>query len=161
MLVDAVVLAMLYTVRVIGGAVAINVVVSEWLLAFSMFIFLSLALVKRYTELTVVLDNKLPDPLNRNYKAGDLPIVSALAAASGFNAVTVFTLYAASAQMRDMYRHPEFMWIISPIIAYWIARAIMIAHRRTMNDDPIVFAIKDRVSQIAFVLILAVVAVAI
>jgi hypothetical protein len=87
LLIDVVVLAMLYTTRVIAGAAALPVMVSEWLLAFSMFIFVSLALVKRYVELSTRLDKQLPDPSNRNYQLADLPIVAALAAESGFNAV--------------------------------------------------------------------------
>ena len=89
LIVDVVVLAMLYTTRVIAGAVALPVVPSEWLLAFSMFVFTSLALVKRYVELAVRIDKELPDPGNRNYRLADLPIIGALAAASGLNAVTI------------------------------------------------------------------------
>ncbi len=96
MMVDIVVLASLYTIRVIGGAAAISVPVSEWLLIFSMFIFMSLALMKRYVELAARIDNDLPDPSNRNYRKSDLGIVAALAAAAGFNAVTIFALYVSS-----------------------------------------------------------------
>ncbi|SED62478.1 4-hydroxybenzoate polyprenyltransferase [Rhizobiales bacterium GAS191] len=143
MLVDVIVLAMLYTIRVIGGAAAVDVPMSEWLLGFSMFIFTALALIKRYTELSVRLDGDLPDPSNRNYKIGDLPIVATLAAAAGFNAVTVFALYISSDTVHRLYRHPLLLWLICPILMYWIGRALMLAHRRMMHDDPIVFALKD------------------
>lgn len=148
MIIDVVVLAMLYTIRVIGGAVAIAIAPSEWLLGFSMFIFTALALIKRYVELAVRLDADLPDPSNRNYKIADLPIVASLAAAAGFNAVTVFALYASSPKVQTLYSRPQLLWLVCPLLMYWIARALMMAHRRLLDDDPIVFALKDRVSRI-------------
>ena len=153
MLIDVVTLAMLYSLRVIGGAAAIGVPVSEWLIGFSMFIFASLALVKRYIELATRLDNELPDPSNRNYKLSDMQIVAALTAASGFNAVTVFALYVSSDAVHPLYRHPQMLWLVCPILMYWISRMLMMAHRRLVHDDPIVFALKDPVSFAAVVLI--------
>jgi 4-hydroxybenzoate polyprenyltransferase len=144
MMIDVVILAALYTVRVTGGAAAISVPVSEWLLGFSMFMFISLALIKRYTELASRLDADLPDPTNRNYRKSDLDIVAALAAAAGFNAVTVFALYVSSETVHDLYRNPKLLWLICPVLMYWLGRALMLAHRRNMDDDPIVFALKDR-----------------
>lgn len=146
MMIDVVTLAMLYTLRVIGGAAAIAVPVSEWLLAFSMFIFVALALIKRYTELAGRLDANMPDPANRNYRKVDLDIVAALAAASGFNAVTVFTLYISSDTVRQLYAHPQVLWLICPVLMYWVGRILLLAHRRLVDDDPILFAVKDRVS---------------
>lgn len=153
MIVDIIVLAGLYTVRVIGGAAAISVAMSEWLLGFSMFIFTALALIKRYVELAARVDADLPDPTNRNYRKSDLGIVAALAAGAGFNAVTVFALYISSDAVRRLYRHPELLWLICPILMYWLGRAMMMAQRRLMNDDPIVFALRDRNSLLAFGLI--------
>ena len=160
MIIDVVVLAMLYTIRVIGGAVAIAITPSEWLLGFSMFMFTSLALIKRYVELAVRLDADLPDPTNRNYKIADLPIVAALAAAAGFNAVTVFALYATSPKVQTLYKHPQLLWLVCPLLMYWIARALMMAHRRLLDDDPIVFALKDRVSRITALTIAAILVMA-
>jgi 4-hydroxybenzoate polyprenyltransferase len=148
MLVDVIMLAILYTIRVIGGAAAVGVMMSEWLLAFSLFIFVSLALIKRYTELSVRLDGALPDPTNRNYRVSDLPIVAALAAAAGFNAITVFTMYISSETVRQLYRQPLWLWLVCPILIYWIGRVLMLAHRRMMDDDPVVFALKDWRSRI-------------
>jgi 4-hydroxybenzoate polyprenyltransferase len=161
MLVDVVALAMLYTLRVIGGAAAIGVMVSEWLLAFSMFLFAALALIKRYIELTTRLDRDLPDPSNRNYRLGDIQIVAALAGAAGFNAVTVLALYISSDMVHTLYRHPHFLWLVCPILMYWISRTLMMAHRRLVHDDPIVFALKDHVSIIAGVMIAAIMLAAI
>ncbi|MGH6934663.1 MAG: UbiA family prenyltransferase [Methylocella sp.] len=160
LLVDVVVLAMLYTTRVVAGTAALPVVISEWLLAFSMFIFTSLALVKRYVELSLHLDKELPDPSNRNYRLTDLPVVGALAAASGFNAVTIFALYISSPAVRELYRYPERLWLICPILLYWIGRAIMLAHRRVIDDDPILFALRDRASHLAGGFMIAIIVLA-
>jgi len=160
MLVDVVVLAMLYTIRVIAGAIAISVPLSAWLLAFSMFMFLSLALMKRYSELALRIDHNLPDPSNRNYKLDDLAIVGCLAVSSGFNAVTIFALYINSSAVEQLYARPEVLWLVCPVLTYWIGRAMILAHRRMMNEDPIVFAIKDRVSLITGALIAALVLLA-
>lgn len=148
LMVDIVVLASLYTTRVIAGAAAILVVPSEWLLAFSMFIFTCLALVKRYVELALRIDNELPDPSNRNYRLIDLPIVGALAAASAFNAVTIFALYVSSPAVVGLYRRPEVLWLVCPILMYWLSRMVILAHRRVVDDDPIIFALRDRNSRI-------------
>jgi 4-hydroxybenzoate polyprenyltransferase len=154
MMIDIVTLASLYTLRVIAGAVAVaSAPPSEWILGFSMFIFTALALIKRYVELAARLDAALPDPTNRNYRKSDLPVLGALAAASGFNAVTVFALYISSETVHRLYRHPHALWLICPILMYWIGRALMMADRRLMDDDPIVFAMKDRNSLLTFALI--------
>jgi 4-hydroxybenzoate polyprenyltransferase/phosphoserine phosphatase len=146
MVVDVITLAALYSVRMIGGAVAISVVVSEWLIAFSMMIFMSLALIKRYVELAARRDANLPDATSRDYKNSDLDIVAALAAAAGFNAVTILALYISSDTVNQLYSRPQVLWLIGPLLMFWIARALMLAGRRVMDDDPVVFALKDRVS---------------
>lgn len=153
LLVDAMALAALYTIRIIGGAVAVGVVVSQWLLAFSMFLFLSLALVKRYSEMALRLDAALPDPTNRNYKASDLPVIASLAAASGYSAVIVFSLYLSSDTVHTLYRHPNMLWLACPILLYWISRILMLSHRRHLHDDPVLFALKDRISLFSVALI--------
>ena len=153
MMIDVVTLASLYTLRVIGGTVAIGAVPSEWILAFSMFMFTALALIKRYVELAAKVDAGLPDPTNRNYRKSDLQVLGALAAASGFNAVTVFALYISSDTVHGLYQHPAALWLICPILLYWVGRALIMAERRLMDDDPIVFALKDWNSLLSFALI--------
>lgn len=148
MLIDVLTLAGLYSVRVIGGAVAIDVLVSKWLLAFCMAIFVSLALIKRFVELAARLDAHAPDPSNRDYRTSDLGMVGALAAAAGFNAVIVFALYITSPAVDGLYSRPEMLWLVCPLLTYWIGRALMLAQRREMDDDPVVFALKDRASLI-------------
>ena len=161
LIVDVVVLAALYTIRVIAGAAALPVVPSEWLLAFSMFIFTCLALVKRYTELALRIDEDLPDPSNRNYRLMDLPVVGALAAASGFNAVTIFAMYISSPTVAALYKRPELLWLLCPILMYWLSRILVLSHRRVVDDDPIVFALRDRNSRICTVAMVAIVLMAI
>lgn len=146
MMIDVVTLAGLYTLRVIGGAVAISAVMSEWLLAFSMFIFLSLAIVKRHSEMAVRLDAGLPDPTNRDYRVTDLPMLIALASSAGFSAVIVFALYLSSPAVHALYHRPKVLWLALPLLIYWVSRTIAISHRRAMHDDPVVFALRDRVS---------------
>lgn len=161
MLVDVVVLAMLYTTRIFAGGVAAEIQISQWLFIFSTFVFTSLALIKRYVELATRLDRGLPDGSDRDYRVGDLNIVAALVAAAGMNAVTIFALYVTSSDVQRLYRHPQALWLICPILLYWIGRALMMAHRRLMDDDPIVFALRDRISAIAIALMIAVVIIAI
>ncbi|MCC8944218.1 UbiA family prenyltransferase [Bradyrhizobium sp. Arg62] len=161
MFVDVVVLAMLYTTRIVAGGVAAEIQISQWLFIFSMFVFTSLALIKRYVELATRFDRGLPDRSDRDYRILDLDVVSALGAAAGLNAVTIFALYVASPDVQILYRHPKLLWLICPILLYWIGRTLMLAHRRLMADDPIVFALKDRISAIAIVSIVAIVMIAI
>lgn len=146
MVIDVVTLAVLYTVRIIGGAVAIAVPISQWLLAFSIFLFLCLALVKRFSEIALRADAGLDDTPNRDYRANDLPIVGGLAAASGYNAVIVFALYLSSDAVKALYAHPTVLWASVPLLIYWISRVLLLMQRRQMPDDPVVFALRDRVS---------------
>jgi len=146
MFLDVLVLACLYTVRVIGGAVALGVSLSPWFLAFFLAWFLSLALVKRYVELAARREAKQSDPKSRDYKNDDVDMVGALAAAAGFNAITIFALYASSDMAHEVYRHPELLWLVGPVLTYWMGRTLMLARRGSVHDDPVVFALKDRVS---------------
>ncbi|MGY5803389.1 UbiA family prenyltransferase [Rhizobium sp. LEGMi12c] len=159
MIVDVVMLAILYTVRIFAGAAAINVTVSEWLFAFSLMIFAALALIKRHVELAARLDRGLADPSNRDYKLSDLPIIAALAAAAGMNSITVLALYVSSPEVARLYSQPHLLWGLCPLFLYWTSRTLMLAHRRLLEDDPITFALRDRkswaVGLISLVLIFA------
>ncbi len=153
MMIDVVVLAGLYTTRVIGGAAAIRVVPSEWLLAFSMFFFSFMALIKRYIELDTRIEQGLGELTNRNYRKSDVSVVTALAAASGMNAVTIFALYVSSPNVQSRYHHPELFWLICPLLLYWVGRVLVMAHRRLIDDDPIIFALRDPRSYIMLLVI--------
>ncbi|WBL78961.1 UbiA family prenyltransferase [Bradyrhizobium xenonodulans] len=148
MLVDVVTLAGLYSLRIIAGAVAVGVVLSEWLLIFSLFVFTSLALIKRFSELSMRESAGLADPSNRDYRVTDLHIIGAMAAASAMNAVTVFSLYVSSSAVMPLYSRAWMLWLLNPLLLYWFGRALMMAHRREMPDDPIIYAFRDGPSRI-------------
>jgi len=144
MFLDALVLAGLYTMRLIAGAAAIEVVPSFWLLAFSIFIFLSLALIKRYSELVVVDAEGREKLVGRAYQTVDMETIVALGAASGYLAVLVMAFYINSEKVFEQYQRPEMLWLLCPMMLYWISRMWFLTRRGDMHDDPIVFTIKDR-----------------
>lgn len=149
MIIDSITLATLYTMRVFAGAAAIHITPSEWLLGFSLFIFSSLAFIKRYIELALRLDEGKHRKLsNRNYEVSDLSVVGAIAAACGFNAVTFLALYISSPAVHELYAHPQFLWFTCPVMMFWVGRNLLLAHRRMMDDDPVVFALTDKPSLI-------------
>jgi 4-hydroxybenzoate polyprenyltransferase len=147
MIVDVVTLAMLYTVRIIAGTLLFHLVMTFWMLAFSMFIFLSLALVKRYAEL-LEARNKGDGhrPGGRGYYPGDLNMITSLGAASGYLSVMVLALYIQDPNTAALYRNPRLIWMACPLLLYWISRTWMLTHRGEMHDDPVVFAIRDGTS---------------
>jgi len=149
MIVDVVTLAMLYTLRIIAGTLLFHLMMTFWMLAFSMFIFLSLALVKRYGELLGARNKGETDrPGGRGYYAGDLSMIASLGAASGYLSVMVLALYIQDPNTAALYGNPRIIWLACPLLLYWISRVWVLTHRGEMNDDPVVFAIRDRVSLI-------------
>lgn len=147
MAIDVIVLAMLYTSRIIAGTFAFGVKLTFWMLAFSMFIFLSLALVKRYSELREArMKGKSQKTRGRGYYPDDLEMVASLGAASGYMSVMVLALYIQDATTAAMYHYPQLIWLACPLLLFWITRVWMLTHRGLMHDDPVVFAIKDRAS---------------
>lgn len=153
---DTVILAGLYTLRIIAGTLAIGSAISFWLLAFSMFVFLSLAMLKRYTELKIVADAGGGGAGGRGYHSEDLSIVQSLGTASGYISVLVLALYINSSVSESLYRHADWLWLLCPPFLYWISRIWLIAHRGLMHDDPVVFAVTDRVSQCVLVVMAAI-----
>jgi 4-hydroxybenzoate polyprenyltransferase len=143
-LVDVLTLAGLYTLRLVAGGAAAGVPLSFWLLAFSMFLFLSLALVKRYSELLVMQQENRDNAQGRGYQVGDLEGLAQFGAASGYLAVLVLALYINSEQIKDLYARPEAVWLLCPLLLYWISRVWLLARRDQMHEDPVVFAIEDR-----------------
>ena len=141
--VDIVFLAGLYTIRMQLGASVVNVVISEWLLAFSMFFFLSLALVKRFSELYNIREEVRHKVAGRGYLASDLNLLAMLGSSSGYLSVLVLALYVSSEHIADLYRHPQWIWLICPIVLIWLTRLWLVTHRGKMDEDPILFAIKD------------------
>lgn len=147
MVVDVIALAALYTLRIVAGAFALGIPLSFWLLALSMFAFLSLALVKRYSELAHMnLDGKDKKINGRGYFADDLQIIASLGTASGYMAVMVLALYINDAGTAKLYSHQEIIWLACPLLLTWFSRIWMLAHRGKVSEDPVIFAAKDRVS---------------
>ncbi|HYR02179.1 MAG TPA: UbiA family prenyltransferase [Syntrophobacteria bacterium] len=151
-LVDVIVLAGLYALRVAAGSAAIKIWPSPWLLAFSIFLFLSLALVKRYAELVPLGEAVVESAAARGYQPGDRELLAAMGAASGYVAVLVLAIYIASGTAKLMYSRHEFIWFLCPLLLYWISHVWLMAHRGKMNDDPLVFALRDRASWIVLLL---------
>jgi 4-hydroxybenzoate polyprenyltransferase/phosphoserine phosphatase len=144
---DVIMLALLYTLRVFAGSAATGIRISPWLLAFSMFLFFSLAVVKRQTELVQHLKSGKGEKLSgRGYMVEDLGMLSSMAASSGYMAVMVMALYVNSADVLPLYRHPSALWILCPMLLFWVSRVLMLSHRGLLHDDPVVFALRDRVS---------------
>jgi 4-hydroxybenzoate polyprenyltransferase len=157
---DVCVLAALYTLRIVAGAAATGITLSVWLLAFAIFIFLSLAAMKRQTELVDNLQTGRDKASGRGYAVIDLPIVEMMSIAAGYVAVLVLALYLNATTVAGLYATPEILWVVCVVLLYWISRAAMIAHRGEMHDDPIVFALRDRVSHVCGVVIVAALAAA-
>ena len=144
---DVIMLAALYTMRVFAGGAATGVPVSPWLLAFSMFLFFCLAVVKRLTELTLFVRGGGTTRLKgRGYLTEDLPMLRSMATSSGYMAVMVLALYVNGNEMPALYRHPAALWALCPILLFWVSRVLMMADRGEMADDPVVFALRDKTS---------------
>lgn len=150
---DVIVLAGLYTIRLYSGSVAVDVPVSDWLATFSMFLFLSLALVKRTGELRRYADNGDGGAVTggRGYAASDEAQLATLGVASGYISVLVLALYLSSDHVTTLYTHPRRLWLLCPLALYWTGRLWFLANRGVVHDDPVVFALKDRVSWVVLV----------
>jgi 4-hydroxybenzoate polyprenyltransferase len=142
-MIDVVTLACLYGMRVAAGGIAIDVHLSTWLIAFCIFLFCSLALAKRCIEISSRLASGAGDPKGRAYRSSDLHVLESLSAGSGFTAVLVFALYVSSPSVTMLYRYPEYLWLTSVVLVYWIGRLLILAHRGDMDDDPVAFAATD------------------
>ena len=158
--VDVLVLAGLYALRVLAGGAAAGVRVSEWLLAFSVFFFLALALLKRYAELRRIEAGEAPPDNGRGYEVGDARLLGSVGPACGLIAVLVFALYVTGPGVRELYARPALLWLAAPPLLYWTMRMWLVAHRGRMNDDPVLFAVTDPPSYAVAVLVAAVLAVA-
>ncbi|MFM7026313.1 MAG: UbiA family prenyltransferase [Limnohabitans sp.] len=153
---DVLLLAMLYTMRIIAGSAAVDVALSFWLLLFSMFLFLSLALIKRFSELFLARQRGQTGALRgRGYQPDDLELVSSLGASSGLISILVLGLYIQDSRTAALYPAPQMLWLACPALLVWLMRAWLIAHRGAMHDDPILFALKDRTSWLILIFIVA------
>ena len=160
MLIDVFVLAALYTARVVAGGTAGDIPLSDWLIMFSILIFLSLAMVKRYAELDALLREAKVCAVGRGYVTQDMAILRSFGTASGYVAVLVLALYMNSSDVRLLYRHPHALWLLFGLLLFWISRVWMLAFRGEMHDDPIVFTMRNRLSLLVVCLCVATVVAA-
>ncbi len=146
LLVDAMALGVLYGYRILIGGAAASVFVSDWLIAFSVFFFLGLALVKRYTEIMQATPTEEGKIAGRGYYVGDREIVSVLGVVASYTSILILALYITSPDVAMLYHEPRTLWVICLVMIYWLGRIWTLAHRGQMPDDPIVFALRDKIS---------------
>jgi 4-hydroxybenzoate polyprenyltransferase len=156
-LVDVIVLSGLYTIRIIAGSAATGIAVSAWLGSFSIFFFLSLALVKRFAELENLRARGGVSAGGRGYHITDIEQLRSFGSASGFASVVVLTLYIFTLDAAELYHHPRRLWLLVPVLLLWIMRLWLQASRGRLNEDPVVYAITDRRSLFLGVLVVAIV----
>ncbi|UCE88811.1 MAG: UbiA family prenyltransferase [Pseudomonadota bacterium] len=145
-LLDVLILAGLYTLRIVVGTLAIEVPISYWLLAFSTFIFFSLAMVKRYSELLALMDRNEEKSHGRGYVTQDIELLGNLGAASAYISVLVMALYINDPAITVAYTHSEWLWLVCPALLYWISRIWLMAHRGLIHEDPVIYAVRDKAS---------------
>lgn len=154
---DIIVLSSLYTIRLLAGAVAVDVPASPWLLAFSMFIFISLACVKRFTELYELTQLNKHKTAGRGYKIDDIGLIKMIGVSTGLLSILVFVLYVNSIEVVQLYHQPAYLYAVSLLLMYWILRIWFKAVRGEMHDDPIVFSLRDKSGLFIFALIILIV----
>ncbi|WP_137700753.1 UbiA family prenyltransferase [Marimonas lutisalis] len=145
-IIDIGALSVLYSLRIVAGSAATGIEISVWLMAFSMFFFLSLASVKRQAELVSVGEHGRHEVAGRGYFAPDLALVAQMALSSGFISVLVLALYINSPEILVLYKNPEVFWGLCAVLLYWLCRLVFLAQRGQMHEDPLIFAVRDRVS---------------
>ncbi len=145
MLIDVMLLASLYTLRIFAGGVATDLRVSEWLLAFSIFMFTSLAFAKRYVELARVAAEGKTEAKGRGYRVEDLALIISVGPTAGYLAVLVFALYINNG-LPGFYVNKSLLWLTCPLLLYWISRLWFLAKRGELDHDPVVFAVTDKAS---------------
>ncbi|MGB7331597.1 MAG: UbiA family prenyltransferase [Terriglobales bacterium] len=145
-LLDVFVLSSFYSFRIVAGALISNTPLSQWFLTFSMFFFLSLAMAKRYSELLHAGDLVKTGNSGRGYHTGDRELLLSLGVGSSFSAVVIFSLYVHSQDVLLLYSSPDFLFLLCPIVLYWLSRTWLLAHRGELKEDPVILAIRDPVS---------------
>lgn len=148
---DVLLLAGLYTMRLIAGGAATDIELSLWLLAFSMFIFLSLAFVKRYAEMLTTLKRGERTASGRGYTVDDMPLIQSMGSSAGYIAVMILALYINNPDLNQSYSHPKTLWAMCPLLLFWITRLWIKTSRGEMHEDPVVFAAKDKLSRLVAV----------
>ena len=155
-LADVLILSLLYTLRILAGSLALGVSTSSWLMAFSVFLFFGLAMIKRCTELVSLEDTGQTETRGRNYLVADLVVLWPLGIVASLNAVVVFGLYINSPETQARYNSPQLLWLVGVGLIYWVSRLWIKTSRREMHDDPIIFALKDFGSRVTVICMVAV-----
>lgn len=150
LVIDVITLASLYTIRVVAGAVLVEVPLSRWFLAFSIFLFLSLALVKRVVELEELKAGDVSAAAGRGYRVDDLTVLTGLGTAAAAASALVYCLYITSDDVLRLYTRPDVLWIGLPLFLYWIARLWVLAGRGVVHEDPVAYALGDRATYAVF-----------
>ena len=145
-IVDVLLLTSFYVIRLVAGGAAVGVRLSPWFRAFSFFFFLGLAFLKRYVELEKWTHEKKKINNRAGYVQGDRWILQVTGVTSGFLSILIFCLYLNSPDVIKLYRHPNYLWAVSPLLAYWVSHLWFRAQRGVVNTDPVVFALKDKYS---------------
>ena len=145
-LVDVVVLSSLYTIRMLAGAGATQTPISPWLAAFSIFLFLSLAMVKRFSELQNLRSRGVHPSNGRGYLLSDIEQLRSFGTSSAYASIVVLALYISGHEVAELYHHAERLWLMTPVMILWLSRVWLLASRGLLDEDPVVFALTDRTS---------------
>lgn len=151
-IVDVILLALFYCFRIFAGGAVTSIPISPWTLAFSLFLFTSIAFLKRYSEL-----KQLASASGRGYRAEDIQVVSTVGISSGIVAVLVVALYIHSPEMAQYYSRPMALWFLLPVMLTWVCRVWLVAGRGEMSQDPVLFAMRDRWSLVVLAACVAIV----
>lgn len=156
---DVVLISLFYGLRMLYGAAVAGIVVSVWTIVFSMFMFLTLALVKRLSEVDL-MEEATHDLGRRPYRLKDRPALFGMACASAYTALLVVGLYLNSPEVRLLHQHSQWLWLLLPALVYWLTRILIIVQRSEMHHDPVVFAMRDKASWLVLIWIVVVLVVA-
>jgi len=146
LLLDVFILSGLYTLRILAGSAATNVAVSTWLAGFSIFLFLSLAMVKRFSEMQNLRTAGAVPSNGRGYLISDIEQLRAFGTSAAYAAVVVFSFYISSLVGSKLYLHPQRLWLITPLMIFWLSRVWLLASRGELDEDPVIFAVTDKLS---------------
>ncbi len=160
-IIDVLILGGLYTLRIIAGIYAIDVDMSFWLLVFSLFIFISLAMLKRFIELKNMEERNEEKMTRRGYEVGDADLISKMGIVSSYIAILVIALYIHDPLVTVKYSTPIWLWLVIPAMLYWLSRIWLIANRGQLHEDPVLFALRDKASYVVVIVCLISVLVAI
>ncbi|HKF46467.1 MAG TPA: UbiA family prenyltransferase [Terracidiphilus sp.] len=160
-LVDVIVLSGLYTLRLLAGSAATHTPISQWLAGFSIFLFLSLSFVKRFAELENLRAIAMQPRNGRGYLLSDAEQLRTFGTACAYASVVIFAIYISGRDVTALYHHAGRLWCVVPLMILWLSRVWLLASRAELNEDPVVFAMTDRMSLLTGAATLAIVLLAV